>query len=428
MPSSRSAKFAFGLYNLIWGLVMPFLRFNHRLAEGFEQRTLKCLPPESIDLWIQAASVGESFLAWELLKKLKPRRPLHVLLTTNTAQGLDILQRAINDLNTGDTDLGLQAAFFPFDKPGIMQAAARRTAARVMVLLETEIWPAHLSALKDHGTRIVIINGRLTAKSLKRYRLWPSMWRALSPHKILAVSEADADRFAALFESDRVGTMPNIKFDRVGSAPEPPDEASGQIEKLVPSETPLVSLGSVRRQEEAQVERIIQTVMQRHGNTVIALFPRHQHRIQSWRQNLDRLQIRWHLRSSMQTRIPPGCILLFDTFGELPEAYRLSTAAFVGGSLAPLGGQNFLEALVNGVIPVIGPSWENFSWVGPEILDCGLLNVAGDWQAVADRLIKDIEHPVPRQEVIERARQYLQQRQGGTEIACQHILDILEER
>jgi 3-deoxy-D-manno-octulosonic-acid transferase len=428
MSLRRSAKFAFGLYNLIWGLVLPFLRFNHRLAEGFEQRTLKSLPPEGIDLWIQAASVGESFLAWELLKKLVPPHRLHVLLTTNTGQGLDILQRAINDLKSGNSDLRLQAAFFPFDKPGIMQTAARRTAARVMVLLETEIWPAHLSALKEHGSRIVIVNGRLTAKSLKRYRLWPSIWRALSPHKILAVSEADADRFAALFGNDRVGTMPNIKFDRVGAAPQPSDGASGQIEKLLPAGAPLVTLGSVRRQEEALVEKIIQNVMQRHDNAVIALFPRHQHRIRPWQQILDRLHIPWHLRSSIQTSIPPGCILLWDTFGELSEAYKLSTAAFVGGSLAPLGGQNFLEALVNGVIPVIGPSWENFAWVGAEVLTCGLLNVAGDWQAVSDRLIKDIEQPAPRQEVIERTRQYLKDRQGGTEIACRHIMEMLEVR
>ncbi len=422
-----SAKFAFWFYNLAWGLVIPFLRFNHRLAEGFEQRTLKLLPLKGVDLWIQAASVGESFLAWELLKKLKPERPLQVLLTSNTGQGIEILQRAINELKTGSSDLRMQAAFFPFDKPGIMQTAARQIGARVMVLLETEIWPGHLEALKEHGSRILIINGRLTRRSLKQYQVWPSVWRTLRPHKILAVSEADADRFAALFGSDGVTTMPNIKFDRVDAVAGRSNTTSHEIKNLLPPDAPFVTLGSIRRQEEAAVGNIIQAVMDVHKNAVIALFPRHAHRIRHWRSILNRSQIPWQLRSSIQTPIAQGSIILWDTFGELSEAYQLSTAAFVGGSLAPLGGQNFLEALVSGVIPVIGPSWENFAWVGTDILTSGLLKEVGDWQEAADQIIKDIDNPVSHQEIIERAGRYLKERQGGTELACQQIIELLEE-
>jgi 3-deoxy-D-manno-octulosonic-acid transferase len=427
MSLRRSAKFAFWFYNLVWGLVIPFLRFNHRLAEGFEQRTLKLLPPKRVDLWIQAASVGESLLAWELLKRLKPEHPLQVLLTSNTAQGIEILQRAIDELKTGNSDLRVQTAFFPFDKPAIMQTAVRRIDTRVMVLLETEIWPGHLEALKAHGSRILIINGRLTRRSLKQYQVWPSVWRTLRPHKILAVSEADADRFAALFGSDGVATMPNIKFDRVDAGADHSDTTSREIKNLLPPDAPFVTLGSIRRQEEAAIGNIIQAVMRVHKNTVIALFPRHAHRIRHWRSFLNRRQIPWQLRSSIQTPIARGSIILWDTFGELSDAYRLSTAAFVGGSLAPLGGQNFLEAQISGVIPVIGPSWENFAWVGTDILASGLLKVAGDWQETADQIIKDIDNPVSHQEVIERADRYLKARQGGTELACQHIIEFLRE-
>jgi len=427
MSLRRSVKFAFWFYNLAWGFALPFLRFNHRLAEGFEQRTLKRLPPPNVDIWIQAASVGESFLAWELLKKLRPERSLHVLLTSNTRQGIEILQQATDKFKSNDTELRAQVAYFPFDQPGIMDTAVKRIRPRVMVLLETEIWPGLLRALKVCGCRVLIINGRLTPKSLKRYRLWPSIWHALSPHKILATSEADADRFTALFGCDGVATMPNIKFDRVNAAQGTAKPPPHPLKNLLPPDAAFVTLASIRRQEETSVEKIIQTVMGAHKNSVIGLFPRHQHRIRHWQEILNRAQIPWLLRSSIQTPIPHGCIILWDTFGELTDAYRFSTAAFVGGSLAPLGGQNFLEALVSGVIPVIGPSWENFAWVGTGILTSGLLKVAGDWKEVADLLAEDIDHPTSHQEVVERARQYLKSRQGGTEMAFRQIIEMLEE-
>jgi 3-deoxy-D-manno-octulosonic-acid transferase len=308
-----------------------------------------------------------------------------------------------------------------------MQAAVKRMQPRVMVLLETELWPGLLSALKAGGCRIVIVNGRLSPKSLKRYRLWPAIWCSLRPHHILATSAADADRFAALFGSDGVATMPNIKFDRVSAMETPAEKPSHPIKHLLPPAAAFVILGSIRQQEEPRIEKIIKAVARERENTVIGLFPRHQHRIDHWRQILDRAQLRWTLRSAIRTSVPQGCIILWDTFGELAEAYRFSAAAFVGGSLAPLGGHNFLEALVNGVIPVIGPSWENFAWIGTEVLTSGLLKVAADWKQVADLLIKDIDHPAPHQEVVTRVDQYLKNRRGGTEIACQQILNLLDE-
>ena len=152
------------------------------------------------------------------------------------------------------------------------------------------------------------------------------------------------------------------------------------------------------------------------------------HRIKAWRKILNRLKIRSYLRSTTETRIPPGSVILWDTFGELNAAYRLSTAAFVGGSLAPLGGQNFLESLGCGIIPVIGPSWENFAWVGEEIVTSGLLSVATDWKDVACRLTKDIENPASHQQVVQRAQAYIRDRQGGAELGCKHIIDMLEGR
>ena len=110
------------------------------------------------------------------------------------------------------------------------------------------------------------------------------------------------------------------------------------------------------------------------------------------------------------------------------SAYRLAQSAFVGGSLAPLGGQNFLEALISGVIPVIGPSWENFAWIGQGIVDTGLLRVAVDWQQTAALILQDLDTPRPRASVIETVNQFIKTRQGGTSQACRQIEAILFEK
>ena len=79
-----------------------------------------------------------------------------------------------------------------------------------------------------------------------------------------------------------------------------------------------------------------------------------------------------------------------------------------------------------GIIPVIGPSWENFIWVGTEIIDSGLLKVAGSWQEAAALLLKDMESPAPRNEIIHQSLEYIKERQGGAEKACHAIAALME--
>jgi 3-deoxy-D-manno-octulosonic-acid transferase len=413
-------KTAFGFYNLGWSIALPWLRFHHRLAVGYKQRILKDRLPAAADLWIQAASVGESLLALELIKTLETQDPLRIILTSNTQQGIEILERGLNKKNPETDWIETYVRYFPFDKPSIMVKAVTSIRPKLMVILETELWPGLLRALNAHGCKIAIINGRITTKSLKRYLLWPSIWQALRPDKILAISQSDADRFGHLFGQDGVEVMPNIKFDRIASSP----TFGGYyntIKAIIPSAIPFVVLASIRRPEEPLIKQIVLEIFRHRPETVIGLFPRHINRVKHWQELLNQMGIRWRLRSASATQVAAGTVVLWDTFGELLPAYRLAKSAFVGGSLAPLGGQNFLEALVSGVLPVIGPSWENFAWVGRQIIDCGLLRVAGDWKEVAALILKDMDSSTPREEVIETTLKFVKPRQGGTQMACRHI-------
>lgn len=426
MPRNITLKATLYIYNLVWNLIIPALRLNQRLAQGFRQRTLQQMTLTRSDMWIQAASSGESYLAWSILKKLHPHKPVRVIVTSNTSQGLEIIDRAIADITPNQRGVSACSAYFPFDKPSIMETAVKTIRPSIAVLLESEIWPGLLSALKKHGCKTLIINGRITARSLTRYLIWPSFWCMIGPDKILGISKSDVERFATIFGKERVEVMSNIKFDNIGNI-DHGLETEKHLGKIIRSGTPFLVLGSTRREEEPAVEKIILDIRRRHPNTVIGLFPRHMHRITYWKEALDRLATPWTLRSKIEKQVPDGTVILWDTFGELSSAYKLSKSAFVGGSLASLGGQNFLEPLTCGIIPVIGPSWENFAWVGREIVEQGLVHVATDWKEVSNFLVKSIEKTTPREKVRKAAFMYVKDRQGGTAKACRLIEKLLNE-
>ncbi len=410
----------FGVYELAWRLAVPFLRRNPRLAEGFEQRILQTELPRA-DIWIQAASGGEAYLARELLRQLITERHLAILLTTNTRQGMDILEQAVRNLGP-EQRMRVHLSYFPFDRPGLMRKAVRQVRPQAAVFLETELWPGLLAALKTYGSRILVINGRIRPRSLQHYRIWPSLWRHLRPDRVLAISPEDARRFGVLFGAEQTGEMSNIKFDRMLSSP--PGEIPS-LQSIMPPEHSFLVLGSVRQEEEPEIEKIIRHIRHHCPDTVIGLFPRHLHRLDAWQERLRRSGMAYSLRSRTDAPVSGGTILLWDTFGELAPAYQRADAAFIGGSLAPLGGQNFMEPLMYGVVPVIGPSWYNFSWVGRDIIDQGLLRVGEEWRRVAEMLTDSLKNPQNRDEVCDAFRDFLRNRQGGTVQACQCILAYL---
>jgi 3-deoxy-D-manno-octulosonic-acid transferase len=414
-------------YGLAWKAALPLLRFNGRLKDGWEQRTLAGGVPAPADLWMQAASGGEAYLAWEVLRHLRPAsaETLRVLVTTNTLQGYQTLLRAAEEINGRKAGLAVQPWYFPFDAPELMGRMVRRVRPRLAVILETEIWPGFLSSCKAENVRVLLANGRMTTKSLAGYMAWPGLFRALAPDRVMAVSETDGRRFATLFGRERIQVMPNIKFDRMGDAG-PMSRKNNPLKDLIREKDPFVVFGSVRREETHDVTRLAAGLMSERPAVVLGLFPRHMHHLDLWRRAMDGAGLNWVLRSRLSGPAKPGTVVLWDTFGELVPAYGLAEAAFVGGSLAPLGGQNFLEPLTSGVTPVTGPHWKNFAWVGREIIDSGLAVEASDWQDALESLKKIIDHTPPRREVAAAARQYIRDRRGGAEAVAKQVADFLD--
>lgn len=412
------------VYGAGWCAVLPLLRRNTRLAAGMAQRTLREPLPRA-DLWLQAASAGEANLAVELARCLPATRETTILVTTSTDQGLGVIGRAAVELSRERPEVRLLAAYQPFDAPHLAARAVSQVRPKALVLLETELWPGLLVACREASVPVVVVNGRMTTKSLARYLLWPGLWRAVAPEAVLAVSPADATRFSLLFGTARAEVMPNMKFDRVlACAPESPDGTA--LAALLPEGFPFLVLGSVREQEEAALAGVLARVLTARPGTVVGLYPRHMHRVAAWRERLASWQLPCVLRSKADGAVAPGTVLLGDVFGELTSAYGLARAAFVGGSLAPLGGQNFLEAAAAGVVPVIGPHWKNFAWVGRDVLEVGLAEEVAGPEALAEALIARLDRPAPRREIRERLEGYLGLRRGGTRLACEKLASYLD--
>jgi 3-deoxy-D-manno-octulosonic-acid transferase len=406
-------------YEWLWRAAMPFLCRNQRLKEGLPQRLGKSFPEGPFAVWIQAASAGEAYLAGSIIEHLGPNWPYAILVTTTTRQGKDIVDARINHGQDRAAEARRVSAYFPFDRPSLMAAAVQAIQPRLVVLLETEIWPGLMNALKMAGIPSIIVNGRLSAKSLRHYRIWPNLWRPWAPARILAVSAEDAERYARLYGAECVSVMPNMKFDRISA--DPVAAASNPVRNLIPPGGPMVVLGSVRREEEDDVLRMIRHLLGQDPGLVIGLFPRHMHRVAAWQTRLASAGIACRLRSQSADTARRGSVLLWDVFGELAQAYAAATAAFVGGTLAPLGGQNFLEPLACGLVPVIGPSWETFAWVGGDLFAKGLVRVAENWRRASDILLALTATPPDKQEVKRALADYLDEHRGGTAMAAAAI-------
>ncbi len=413
-------------YDQLWRPALPLLRHHLKLREGFDQRLMTAPFRHPADMWIQAASAGESHLAGLLMERLTAETDLRILSTTNTRQGMDILTATTKRL-TPQLPLGsLRARYFPFDRPTVMRRAVASLRPRLMVLLETELWPGLLYTLRQTGIPVIMVNARLQTPSLKAYRLWPGLWRHLAPNRILAVSRPDADRLAHLFGDGAVECMPNMKFDRI-PLPKATQLSAAPCfwEQHLPPGAPFVVLGSIHGTEERAIVKMIAYLRHRQPEIIVGLFPRHMHRIGAFEKRLRAAGLPTCRRSRINGPITAGSIVIGDIFGELARSYANAAAAFVGGSLKPLGGHNFLEPLFCGVPPVIGPHWRAFEWVGTELFRDRLVHMAADWRQAARQLVQSLKTPSSPIAVQRRAIRFFERHRGGTDQACGAIRDIL---
>lgn len=299
-------------------------------------------------VWIQAVSVGEVRIALRLAARLE-ELGIPAALTSTTTTGLALACK--------EGPANLRPAAFPLDLPWCVRRAFRALRPRALVLVETELWPALFKEAKTLGVPVFIVNARLSDRAFGRTLKFKNLYgRALEDARVAAQSEEHAARFRLLGAyAGRVQVLGNIKYDLV-----PPahfEAAREHLAALLP-DGPLWVAGSVREGEEDMVLQAHGEVRKTLPSARLIMAPRHPDRAVLCAE-LARVRGLAPARRSQN----PGRdwdVLVLDTLGELWSAYDLSQAAFVGGSLVPLGGQNVLEPAFLGKPVLFGPHTENF--------------------------------------------------------------------
>jgi 3-deoxy-D-manno-octulosonic-acid transferase len=356
------------LYTLVLSLallalcpLLPFLMLWPRLRRGLLQR-LGLQPRELRErmyvgegsLWVHAASLGEVNAVAPAMQSLVARLGgVPLLFTCTSLAGLDQAKKLFPD--------AAAHVLMPFDLPLFLAPLFRRYRPRFAVLAETELWPNFLSLLHGAKCQVLLANGRMSEKSFRRYERFRALFApALLCFDALAVqSDDDAERFIALgAKTSRVVVTGNTKFD-VGEAARAAKKRGERLrEELGLKEgAPLIVAGSTRPGEEAMLLKAFKALKSEFKGLSLLLAPRHQERFGE----VEGLISRAGLKGSRRSRgAATGEVILLDTLGELGAAYSFATLAWIGGSWAPFGGQNPLEAAAQAIPVLFGPDMRHF--------------------------------------------------------------------
>jgi 3-deoxy-D-manno-octulosonic-acid transferase len=360
--------------------------------------------------WIHAVSVGEVRLAMLLTAALRrghPGAPIH--LTTGTATGRAL---AFEARRAGEAGAPESVSYFPIDLPGPLRRFFAAVRPRAVLILETELWPHLLLEARRHEVPLFLVNGRLSPRSLPRYRrIRPLLARTLPHARLFAMqSEEDAARIRELgAPAERIVVTGSLKFDL---PPPAVDEAAVRRRIATAPEVTIFVAGSTARGEEEAILAAFAALRRCDPLARLVLAPRHPEDLDGAARALSKAGLRT-ARYTTAEAAGPWDALLVDVVGVLPQLYAAATVVFVGGSLTPRGGQNLLEPAALGKPVLFGPHVENFRAAAQALLAAGGGFVARDATelgALATRLAGD---PVARGAAGEGARAVVEANRGA---------------
>ncbi len=334
-------------------------RYRHRLGERFG----RVAPSErSPTLWVHCASVGEVNLAKPLVQRLRKDHPgLSFHVTTLTMAGRENAEKAFPDA---------RVSYYPLDFSGSVRRAIGRIRPAGVVLVELEVWPNFVRRCAKEGVPVVVVNGRMSERSFRRYRrlkgLFGPVFRSLGA--VGAQSEAVAERMREF------GVAPvvtgNLKYDAAlgfdGGATE--REWRGLLGL---GDAPVLVAGSTHDPEERIVVDTYKRLRERVPGLRLVVAPRHLERVPEVEKVVEAAGLRCYKRSQISPGGPPDGVVLLDTVGELARVYSVATAVFIGGTFCSRGGQNMLEPAALGKPILSGPSISNFEEIARVLVEAG---------------------------------------------------------
>jgi 3-deoxy-D-manno-octulosonic-acid transferase len=417
------------IYNALWYPALPFAlvaaggrdQRNRRERLG---RAIAARPRnrgDSIRIWVHVSSVGEVEAVRPVVLSLAREIPgAAITVTTMTVAGREAALRRL---------AGIAACqLAPLDCALSVRGFLAQVRPQLVLIAETELWPNFFSQSARAGARIAIINGRLSERSVARYRMIRSLMEqtlALAD-LVLAQSSADADRFISLgARRGRVFVTGNTKFESGGT----PNYDLRLALRNFAAHRPILIAGSTAPGEERMVLNAWRSLADRFDQLALVVAPRHLERVTEVEEELRAGGVSWIRASSLSDSAAPNAgekVLLLDTMGELRALYSRAAIAFVGGSMnPPRGGQNLAEPAAWGVPVLFGPHYENQRMVGNALIEGGGGRVVVDAAQLESTTAEWLADDALRRATGDRARHVVEQLAGAAASTLQHLKGLI---
>lgn len=406
LTKQATAKPGFSLkaYRVLTHLAAPFapLILDWRTRRGKEEPDRRperygfasAPRPPGFLAWFHAASVGEANAALPVIETIAAERPeVRMLLTTATVTSARLARTRLPK--------GVLHQYIPLDNQAFMQRFLDHWRPDLAVLVESEIWPNLVLETKARDVPLVLINGRMSTSSFKRWRRRPGLSRPLFSafDLVLAQNDSLAERFAQLGVAKALD-VGNLKAD----APPPPADLPGRRKLAAALAGRTVWLAaSTHPGEDDTIAAAHLKMRAARPDLLTIIVPRHPERGPLIADQLKPLSLSVALRSEGKLPEASTGIYVADTIGELGLFYALVPVAFIGGSLAERGGQNPVEPIKLGAAVLTGPNWQNFRDTYTELLRAGGCKEVRDAASLAEAALGLLEDANARRAMTERA-------------------------
>ncbi|WP_374591489.1 3-deoxy-D-manno-octulosonic acid transferase [Aquabacterium sp.] len=369
-------------------------------------------------IWVHAVSLGETRAATALIDALRADLPgMRLLLTHTTATGREAGQVLLHE---GDRQVWL-----PYDTPGATRRFMRQFRPRVGVLMETEVWPNLQVTAADAGVPMVLANARLSEKSLRQGLRFAALLRPAAQQLALTLAQTSDDA-ARLRQAGapEVLVTGNLKFD---VTPKPALIELGQSWRGI-STRPIVLAASTREGEDADL--LDAWLAQHQPRPRLFVVPRHPQRFDEVAATIAARGMTLARRSTWGAGLPDARaqaadVWLGDSIGEMPVYYAAADVALLGGSFAPLGGQNLIEAAACGCPLVMGPHTFNFAQAAEMSEQAGAARRVADWADGVRAACEIAQDPAMRAAMAQRATAFSQAHRGAAARMSEQIAGLL---
>jgi 3-deoxy-D-manno-octulosonic-acid transferase len=365
-------------------------------------------------LWIHAVSVGEVLSLQNLIKRIKEKHPawtIHFSTLTNT--GMRVAKEKL---------VGADHIFFvPLDFKHVVRKFFKTLRPSLFVLAESELWPNLLREAKRRAKGVLLINGRISSRSFKRYFRFKFIAKRILKNidLFLVQTEKDKENLERIgVNSGVVEVARNLKSEINLPPLTEEDVLRLKTDLSIPRTKRVIVAGSTRKGEEKELIEAYSQAKSIEENLLLILAPRHPKRFDE----VERICQDFPLKVTRRTQVSPNKqwdILILDTIGDLAHFYALSDVSFVGGSLVPWGGQNLLEPAFYKKPIFFGPHMENFAFLAEKFVQSGAARIINENKELVEMFLISDEESLEK--MGSSAKETLNSLQGATEITIKAI-------